>query len=1021
MNITQQALRRPVAVAVLTLAVIAIGFYSFQNLEIDYLPSVTYPLVRIQVWWRGATPEEIETNVAEPIERVMATVDNLDYLSSSTIEGLYTLMVNFKYGVDVDQAYQDVTTAMGRANRNLPSDVDPPLVFKADPSQLPVMEVTVTSAVRDLVWLRDWSENWLIDRLNAVDGTAGVEVVGGLGREIRVHLDPRRLEAYGLTPATISTKLFEENVEMFAGRITAGRHEIIARTMGEFESLDEIRNTVVATVNGRDVRLIDVASVEDSHEEMRVNTRFNSEPCVKLNILKQSDANTVRVAEAIKEKLAELGAQIPEDIVFGYVENQGDYVMGAINSVQTSAIFAAILVILVVYLFLGRWRQVVVMLVALPVTLLANFFIMKSAGFSLNLFSLGGLVVALGVILDNSIVVMENITRLKSEGHSDYALEGTNEVSGAIFAATLTFLAIFLPFMLIQGLSSLLFKELVLVIASIVVISLLVALTLTPALTSGLLKREKEGKLRGLAKSFEAIVGAFTGFYQRILGPMLRFKVAIIILFLALFGLGIFLSGQTGSEFLPQPDDGRVMVKVKMPAGTAVSVVDSLLMKIEKSLEDIPEIQSTFSLAGGLVKGLAVYEIASEGEVDIQLVPKSERNISTKEFVEQIKPIVGKIPAPGAMMSVMQMKAKGIRQVGTQDVEVKVTGANIEEIYAFAQTVRGALNSTEGLSSAQVSMDMNKPEYRVHIDRARASALGLSTGQIARTLRAMLTGVVSTQFRDGNEYYDIRVMIPEQEFTGKEDLEWLVLRIENGRPIYLRDVAEVRRSVGPIEIVREDQIKQVIVAADAQDISVGEAVNRARSAVESLERPVNVGFEMGGQAEMMKENQQNMILILGFAVLFAFVILAIKFESFSLPFLIILNIPLALTGAFFALFLSGDAFGVTAQIGLVVMMGGITSQGVVLMTLAEDMRKMGKSRIEAIKIAAPIRVRPILMTQLTTICGLIPLALNLGEGGDMLKPMAVAVIGGLLYSLFLTLFFLPSAYSIGAGKGGVEK
>ncbi len=1018
MNITRSSLLRPVAITVLTIAVIAVGIYSFQNLEVDYLPTITYPMIKIHIWWRGATPEEIETNVAEPIERVIATVDNLDYMSSSSIEGMYTLLVNFEYGVSVEEAYQDVTTAMGRAARTFPPDMDPPVIIKADPSQLPVMQVTVTSPRRDLVWLRDWSENWLTDRLNAVDGTAGVEVVGGLSREIRVHLDPRRLEAYGLTPAMISSKLFEENVEMFAGRVTTGRHEIIARTMGEFESLEEIQDIVVASVDGRDVRLRDVASVEDSHEEMRVNTRFNSEPCVKLNVLKQSDANTVRVSEAVKVKLAELEAQIPDDIVFDYVEDQGTYVTQAISSVQTSAIFAALLVILVVYLFLGRWRQVVVMLVALPVTLLANFFIMKSAGFSLNLFSLGGLVVSLGVILDNSIVVMENITRLKSEDKDDYSFEGASEVSGAIFAATLTFLAIFLPFLLIHGLTSLLFRELVLVIASIVLISLIVALTLTPALTSGLLKREKKGKLKGIAAAFDGIVKALTRAYQRILAPVLRLRMLVIILFLALFGVGIFLVGKTGTEFLPQPDDGRIMVKVKMPAGTAVGVVDSLLMKIEESLDGIPEIKSMFSLAGGRVWGLATAEIASEGEVDVQLVSKSERDISTVEFIDKIKPIIGKIQAPGANIPITQMKVKGIKRMGSQEVEVKVSGPEIEGIYAFAQKVRGALNTTEGLENVQISMDMNKPEYRVHIDRARASALGLSTGQIAKTLRALITGVVSTQFRDGNEYYDIRVMVPEQEFSGKEDLEWLVLRNENGRPIYLRDVAEVRRSVGPIEIVREDQIKQVIVAADADNISVGEAVARARSAVESLERPAEIGFEMGGQAEMMKENQQNMILILTFAILFAFVILAIKFESFSLPFLIILNVPLALTGAFFALFLSGDPLGVTAQIGLVVMMGGITSQGVVLMTLAEDFRKMGKSRLESIRIAAPIRIRPILMTQLTTICGLIPLALNLGEGGDMLKPMAIAVIGGLLYSLFLTLFFLPAAYSIGAEKRG---
>lgn len=1014
MRITETTLKRPVAVTVLAVAIFFIGLFSLKQLDVDYLPEITYPMIKIHIWWRGATPDDVETNIAEPIEREMATVDNLDYLQSSSIEGMYTLLVNFRYGVDVDVAYQDVLAAMGRVARRLPPGMDPPVVIKADPSQLPVLQVTIFSEKRSLVWLREWADNWLTDRLTAVPGTAGVEVVGGLEREIRVHLDPQRLQAYNLAPAAIAKILAGENKEMFAGRVTVKTREIIARTMGDFDSIAEMENVTVARgPNGERVLLKDVASVEDSHEEMRVDTRFNGRPCVKLNVLKQAEANTVKVARSVKRRLEQLGSSIPEDIHFGYVENQGDYVQGAINSVESSAILAAILVILVVYLFLGRWRQVLVMIVALPITLLANFFVMKIAGFSLNLFSLGGLVVALGVILDNSIVVMENITRLKAEGVKGYARRGSDEVSSAIVAATLTFLAIFLPFLMVPGLASLLFRELVMVVGSIVVISLLIAVTLTPLLTDRLLRKEKTEKMSRMARIFEGVIRKFTALYSLILVKCLRMKWLVIVLSMVVFFGGLWLAGRVGSEFLPKVDDGRVMVKVKMPSGTAVGEVDRILAQLEEQLKGLPEIESIFTLAGGKVWGLYTYEIANEGELDIQLVPKAKRHMSTQQFITKIKPLVKKIPAPGGKVPVMQMKIKGIRKIGEQDVEVKVKGTEVIPIFSFAKKVAEALNQTPEITNVNISMDMSKPEYRVYVDRIRASDLGISVATVATTLRALVNGLVSTQYREGTEYYDIRVMIPEVKITSKTDLENLVIDNKRGNPVYLKDIAEVRRAVGPVEIVREDQIKEVIVRADAAEgLSVGDAVAFAERTVAGLERPAGVEYEMGGQAEMMAENRRTMGLILGFAALFAYVVLAIQFESFVLPLLIMLVIPLALTGSFLALYLTGIPIGVTVLIGLVVMMGGITSQGVVLLSLAEQYREEGSSPLDAVSRAAPIRVRPILMTQLTTVLGLVPLALNLGEGGDMLKPMAIAVIGGLLYSLLLTLFFLPSAYGL---------
>ncbi len=1011
MNLTERSLKKPVALTVLVLAALALGIFSLNQLEVDYLPDITYPMVKIHIWWRGATPAEIEVNIAEPLERIMATVDNLDYLESSTLEGMYTLLVNFQYGVQVDNAFQDVVSAMERAERHLPPDIETPLVIKADPSFLPVIQVIISSDRRSLVWLREWADNWLTDRLVAVPGTGGVEIVGGLEREIQVNLDPERLAAFNLSPAHIVQTLSLENREVFAGRVTLENREIIARTMGEFESLEEIENIVVTlSAGGEKVYLKDIAAVADSHEEMRINTRFNGETCVKLSILKQAEANTVEVSRAVMNRLAELQRDIPADIEFNYVENQGDYITGAIKSVQGTAFLAAILVILVVFIFLGQVRFVAVMISALGVTLLANFFVMKTAGFSINIFSLGGLVVALGVILDNSIVVLENIIRVHKSGIEKYALKGTSQVSSAIITATLTFLVIFLPFLFIPGLTSLLFRELVLVVAVVVVLSLIVAVTITPALTQWLLKARETKHDLGLGRFFYNALDRLIEGYGKVLRKSMRAKAMVVVLIVIVFAVSWLLISRIGSEFLPKMDDGRVMIKVMMPSGTAMKKVDQILAQLESQIQGLPEIDSTFTLAGGRVWGLATFEVAQEGEIDIQMVPQSKRKITTQGFINKITPLVRKVSVPGGKMSVRQRRVEGIRKTGEQEVEIKIKGTEIVPIFDFAKDLARKLENTPGIRNVNVSMDMTKPEYRIHIDRARASAMGIPVGGIAETLRTLVHGIVATQYREGLEYYDIRVMVPDRMIRNKSDLEDLIIENNGSSAVYLKDVAEVRRSVGPVEIVRENQAKEVIVRMDPSGISVGEVVSRVQAEIEGSDIPPGVEWEMGGQAQLMQENRQTMGLIILFAALFAYIILAVQFESFSLPFLIMAVIPLALTGSFLSLYLTGTPIGVTVLVGLVIMMAGIISQGVVLLSLAEELFHGGKNPLDAIMTAAPVRVRPVLMTQLTTVIGLIPLALNFGEGGDMLQPLAIAVIGGLLYSLLLTLFFLPATY-----------
>ena len=567
--------------------------------------------------------------------------------------------------------------------------------------------------------------------------------------------------------------------------------------------------------------------------------------------------------------------------------------------------------------------------------------------------------------------------------------------------------------MLVPGMVAILLGELVFVVAGVIAIALLIALTLTPLLTGILLRSESERTSR-VARAFDRIIEFGLRGYERLLDGCLRVKWLVVVLALAVFAAGVWLATQAGTQFLPKLDDGRVMFKLKMPSGVSLADVDRILTRVENRLQELPEIESMFRLSGGRVFGLYTLEVGNEGNLNVQLVPRSKRDITTAQFINKIRPWVGKIQAqePGAKLPVKPRKIKGLRKVGEQDVEVNVKGSDVVLLYEFSEKLAARLSKTPGLSGVNISMDMNKPEYRVYVDRARPSAMEISVNQVATTLRALVQGLVSTQYREGTEYYPIRVMVPEIALTSKTHLENLIMETRNGEPIYLRDIAEVRRAVGPVEISREDQVIRVIVRADPAGVSVGEALARSEQAAMDLDPPPGVEISMGSEARFMAESRRVVGLIIGFAVLFSYIVLAIQYESFVLPLLIIVNIPLAMTEALLALFVAGAPIGVTVQIGILVMMGGITSQGVVLLTLAEEYRQAGMSPLEAIRKAAPLRVRPILMTQITTVLGLVPLAMHLGEGGGMLVTMSIAVIGGLLYSLLLTLLFLPAAYGL---------
>ena len=1018
MKVTQYAVHRRLATSAIVVVFVVLGFYGLWQLPVDYLPNITYPLVKIQIKWPGATPEEIDSDIADPVERLMSTVDRLDYLESSSIEGMYNLSVYFEYGADVDVAFQDALAALTRAQQQLPKDIEAPYVFKADPSQLPVMQLTVSSDRWSPVKLRDWAENWLQDRILAVRGVAGTEVVGGLEREIRILLDPAAMEKHRLSVDAVIKRVAAENVEQTGGRVTVGPREIITRTMGEYSNLDDIRSVVVTGVGHQKVYLRDIAEVIDGHEEARLITRFNGRESVKISVMKEAESNTVKTAESVARLLEKLKAELPVGLQLDYVEDQAVYVRQALAGVGNAAMVAAVLLILVIYLFLGSFRQVLVMIIVLPLTMVLNFGLMKLAGFSLNIFSLGGLVVAIGVVLDNSIVVVENISRfLRQNPNHDsagQAVVATTEVGPALVAATLSFLALFVPFLIVPGLTSLLFRELILVIAGIVVISLTVAISVTPMITATLFGGSRPIRQ---ARWFERIFDQITIGYGWLLDRVIGWRWVVVAVFLLVVAGAVMLSGRLGGEFLPLIDDGRIMVKVKMPTGASVSETDRVLRKVEGQIVGDPLIQSTFTLAGGYAKGLTTYEIANEGEVDIQLIPKAARDISTEEFVARLRKVMGNIQPPGGKVMVKQMPIKGIHGMQASDIVVQISGQNMEALADLSSRTARTINGLPHFQNVIISMDLSKPEFQVMVDRVKAAELGVSVADVASSLRSLITGAVATRYREGGDYYDIRLLVPEKQIVTRQDVENLRLIGAQGDVHRLRDLATVVTASGPVEIIRENQVKQITVEADITSGDLAGAVRELQSALSELERPAGYMFEFGGRAEMMADMKKTVLMVLAFALFFSFIVLTVQFNNLKLPGMILGSVPVCLAGTAILLYLTHFPLGATVIIGVLVVVAATVNDGVLLLTYTSDLqgtRSLTPRR--AVAEAAKIRLRPRVMTTVTTMIGFLPLALNFKEGGDMLQPMAVAAIGGLGMEMLAALILMPCLYVIVSGK-----
>lgn len=1017
------SIRRPIGVLAAASVIVVVGLFYLGQLSLDLLPQIIYPQIRARMDYPGVAPEVMEEQVAKVLETSLATTENVTELETEVSEGQADVSLHFDYGTNVDFALQDASKNLDRARSRLPVEADPPAIFKFDPSQMPVYEVGFSSPTRDPVALRNWVDQRLQPQLLTVKGVAAVDVSGGLVREIRVTLDQERLRSYGLALSDVLARIRAENQDVAVGNITSPTFEIVGKTNGKFSSVDDIRNVLLTVPGSRQrIPLSEIADVTDTHQEQRLWARLDGVPAVKVSVRKQPDANTVTVADGVARRLKQLQGSrfLPPDIRYEVVADQSFFIRNAVRGVLSAALMGAVLAMLVVLLFLGSLRKTFVIGLSIPLAVLATFMLMGISGLTLNIMSLGGLALGVGMLVDNAIVMIENIYRHRQEGTAD-AIEaahaGAAEVSSAVIASTLTNLAAVVPFLLISGLAALIFRELILTISFAIVASLAVALTLAPMLSAQLAKVQRTSGLERsrVVTGFDAQLGRFTRFYRRLAERAVRRRWWVLAGSFAALVLVLAFTGRLGYEFLPTVDDGNVSVFVRMPPGTSPEKTNQVCLQLEAAVKRMPHVQHVFTTAGGFFFGGSTAARGGRGSLSIQLVSAGKRrDMPAEKWVDLMRKRVAELGIPGAQVMVRPPRIRGLRtNAAGSDVAVSVQGDDLGELQRLANEVQRRLRGVRGLTGVESSTEEASPQLSVEIDRQRTADLDLDALTVGQTLRTAIDGSVVTRFTDGNNEYDVRVRLPRDRSTSPEDLGSIAMFPGRDQPVYLRDIAAVRLQTGPTSILRINQNRQIRVTGDVDDAvsNVGGVMRGVRAALADLPLPEGYALLYGGEEEAAKENQRNLAIVTLLAVFLVFVVMAIQYESVTDPLAILFSIPLALVGVGLALLVTGTPMSAPVLLGVILLAGIVVNNAILLVEYVEIARReKGLSLEQAVVEAGAVRLRPILMTTGTTVLGMLPLALGLEEGSEMMQPLAITVVGGLTVSTLLTLVVVPCAY-----------
>ncbi|HEY5789250.1 MAG TPA: efflux RND transporter permease subunit [Gammaproteobacteria bacterium] len=1021
-GLARWAVHHPVGVVMITLAASVLGAFALGRLAVDLLPRIIYPEVGIRVLDPGVPAQVMEDRITRQLEEQLAITEDVISITSRTTEGRSAVELSFPYGKDIDVAVRDASTRLDRARRFLPDTIQPPIVFKRDPSQRPILELVVSSATRDPVSLRSWVDDIFAKWFLNLPGVAAAEVGGGVVREIHVLPDQRRLAALGVSPDALAELLDRANRDEPAGRLRMQRQELGGRTAGRFTSVDELRQLPVPLADGGSVRLGEVAEVLDSHEDEKLRIRYNDVPGIKVSIQKQPNANTVAVANVVAERLEWMRAQrlLPDGVRVDVVGDQSVYVRQALRNAATAALSGALLAMGVVYLFLGNLRRTLIIGSAIPIAVLVTFFVMDAGGLTLNVMTLGGLAVGIGLLVDNTVVMLENIYRHQRDGehYTEAGVNAANEVNSAIVASTSTNLAAVLPFLFIGGLTGLLFRELIFTVSAAIFASMVVALTLTPALGARV-PATGQGRVR---RVIDGVMRALQDAYARLVGGLLARRWAQALVLLG-FGTALALAVPTlagGKQiFLPDLDNGEVRVRLTGDPGISLEAMDRHVRRIEAQFRADPAVVGVFTLSGGFVFGRSQYEASNRATLTVQLLPRGQREFSSDDWVRRNKQALDKRAVPGLNVRISTLGTPGIRVgSGDDDLGVRIQGDDLETLAQLADRLAEELRGIDGLRSITYSSEEQRQELAITVDRDRAAALGLDVARIGLALRLAVEGDIVTEYLDGDRAFDVRLRLPRSELADPRDLESVLLFTGSGDrpPVYLGDVARVSLVAAPAEIQRDAQRRIVEVSANvAGDADLAAILRQVQQKMEALPLPDGYSVYEAGAGKALQEGRALGGVLLALAIFLVFAVMAVQYESLLNPLVILLGVPFAVTGVAIGLQLTALPLSMPVWLGLIMLSGIVVNNAIVLVEYIELRRAAGLPAQQAIVEAARLRLRPILMTTLTTVAGMLPLSLGVGDGAEMLRPLAVAIVSGLSFSLLVSLLLIPLIYRWLAG------
>ena len=1024
MSLYSSAVKKPVTTILVFVAVVIIGLFSLLKLPIDLYPDIDTNTIMVMTTYSGASSQDIEQNVTRPLENTLNSVEHLKHITSNSKENISIITLEFEYGYDIDVLTNSVRDKLDMVSSMLPDDAETPIIFKFSTDMIPIVLLSA-QANESLPGLYKILDENVANTLARVDGVGTVSISGAPKREIHIYLDPARLEAYDLTAESVIQLVAAENKNVPGGTFDMGSDTYSLRVQGEFKDPSEMRDLVVGSKDGAVVRLSDVARIDDSVEERAQETYNNGQRGAMIIVQKQSGANSVEISNKIKKILPDIQKKLPSDVKLDYIVDTSDNIRNTINSLVETVEYALLFVVIVVFFFLGRWRATVIIALTIPISLIASFIYLLATGNTLNIVSLSALSISIGMVVDDAIVVLENVTTHIERGSDpkQAAVHGTNEVAISVVASTLTLIAVFFPLTLVTGMTGVLFRQLGWMVTIMMVISTAAALSLTPMLCSQLLRLQPvKGKIfTKFYGPIERFLDKLDDGFQKLLGIVVKHRWITTAGALLIFFGSMQLTKFIGSEFFPTSDNSRLGITLELPVGSRVEIAKDLTERIYKDwTKKYPEIDKFNYTVGQASTDNTYASMQSNGShiisMNITLKPIKERTKSLTEVAALMREDLKKYPE----LDKYQVNVGGSRggsMSGQSTINYEIYGYDLEKTDSVAQRLKRILSSVKGTADIRISRDNYQPEYQVDFDRQKLAIYGLNLTTAANALRNRINGSTASYFREDGDEYDIKVMYDPEHRQSIEDIENILLFNAQGKGVRLKEVGTVVERFNPPTIERKDRERIITVSTVVQDRPMSDIIADAQPLIDKMEVPSGVSINLSGSYEDQQDSFRDLAMLAVLIIILVYIVMASQFESFTYPGIIMTSIMFAFSGVVLILWITGTNLNVMSMIGGIMLIGIVVKNGIVLIDYITLNRERGMSITKSVLHAGKSRMRPVLMTSLTTILGMVPMAVGTGEGAEMWRPMGVAVIGGLTFSTILTLLFVPTLYTIFAFNG----